>query len=356
MVSFEKQVEGLTQIDITTSSAPTQNELSQHFKNAVRCTINKIVAIKPQEAIKFSSTSELDDSDGLDISGKILGVVRGQSSTTILKAATEIPNQLRYDATDIDSLRYRSSYNPAFYQLNGKLYVLPVPDSDSKGYITQLSYDSIIDATIDNSIENFPDEYLHLIVLYASALTCQSAASNLQNDLPSRPVSPPIPDFDIDETELPILPVYTPPKLNFEYTNITNSISKEDFDAAEKWTNLLDKKIELYAKQHEQQDKHFQKEMEVFKSDLDLITKNADREMEKLTGEYRSNIYKYQYDIMDYSQALQERFTKYKWFMEQYVSFMNEYNENIMMMMGRKQSSKSEPPKSPKPPKQEREE
>ena len=57
MVSFEKQVEGLTQIDITTSSAPTQNELSQHFKNAVRCTINKIVAIKPQEAIKFSSTS-----------------------------------------------------------------------------------------------------------------------------------------------------------------------------------------------------------------------------------------------------------------------------------------------------------
>ena len=109
MATLEIQVEGLTQIDITDSSAPTQDELSQHIKDAVRCTINKIVAIKPKESMKFASTQELSSNGGISINGQILGVVRGQSSTSILKAATEIPHQLRYDVTDTDSLRYRSS-------------------------------------------------------------------------------------------------------------------------------------------------------------------------------------------------------------------------------------------------------
>ena len=86
----------------------------------------------------------------------------------------------------------------------------------------------------------------------------------------------------------------------------------------------------------------------MFKADLELSSKNSDREVERLVGEYRSEIYKYQYDITAYSQELQEAFTKYKWFMEHYVSFMTEYNEGITLMMGRKQSPKTQAPSAPK--------
>ena len=239
MATLETQVEGLTQIDITDSSAPTQDELSQHLKDAVRCTINKIVNIKPQDAMKFALTSEVSDSSGIDISGQILGVVRGQESTSILKAASEIPHQLRYDVTDTSSLRYRSSYSPAFYQLDGKVYVLPVPTSTSKGYITQLSYDTQIDCTSDETIFNFPNEYLNLIILYASALTCQSAASDIHNNLPTKPTPPHSPVFDVDEVSLPPLPNYNPPAVSFDFSKISEAVRIEDFDVAEKQLDLF---------------------------------------------------------------------------------------------------------------------
>ena len=347
MATLEIQVEGLTQIDITDSSAPTQDELSQHIKDAVRCTINKIVAIKPKESMKFASTQELSSNGGISINGQILGVVRGQSSTSILKAATEIPHQLRYDVTDTDSLRYRSSYNPAFYQLDGKIYVLPIPDSNSKGYITQLSYDTQIDCTSDESIFNFPDEYLNLIILYSAALTCQSAASDIQNNLPDRPDAPQPPNFDLDDVELPQLPAYTPPELSLNTQGISTRIARDDFDGADKELSKFEKEMDIYKENHNKQDKYYQKELEVFKSDLDILSKNKDRSLEKLSGEYRSEIYKYQYDIMDYSQELQEKFTKYKWFMGQYVTLMNEYNENILVMMGKKQAPKEQAPRGP---------
>ena len=56
-------------------------------------------------------------------------------------------------------------YNPCFYKLNGRLYVLPVPAVDSYGnpknqaVISQISYASTLyNSTIINA---FPDEYVN---------------------------------------------------------------------------------------------------------------------------------------------------------------------------------------------------
>ena len=67
MATFEEQVEGLTQIDITTSSAPTQSELNQHIADAIVCTVNRVVNARPEEAMKFSTTSETSSSGGVVI-------------------------------------------------------------------------------------------------------------------------------------------------------------------------------------------------------------------------------------------------------------------------------------------------
>ena len=350
MATFEEQVEGLTQIDITTSSAPTQSELNQHIADAIVCTVNRVVNARPEEAMKFSTTSEVSGDYGADISGQVFSVVRGQSSISILKPATEIPAQFRYDVTDIDSLMYRSSYHPVFYKLDGKIYILPVPNSSSKGYITQLAYDISIDCTLDDSVDNFPSEYINIIILYTSALSCQSAASDLQNNLPDKPSVPSSPNFEADGVDLPSLPVYNPPRLVLDFVSIKRAIEKEDFDVAEKNSDLLSKQIEEYSKKHEQQNTYYQKEMDVFKSDLENTTKNEDREVQLMIGEYRSQIYKYQYDITEYANELQESYTKYKWFMEQYVFFMNEYNSALQLMLGRKEAPASAPPQRPKVP------
>ena len=294
MATFEEQVEGLTQIDITTSSAPTQSELNQHIADAVVCTVNRVVNARPEEAMKFSTTSEISSSGGVGISGQVFSVVRGQSSTSILKPATEIPAQFRYDVTDVDSLMYRSSYNPVFYRLDGKIHVLPVPDSNSKGYITQLAYDTIINCTAHASINNFPNEYLNIIILYASALSCQSAASDLQNNLPDKPSIPASPTFEADDVDLPSLPIYNAPRLALDFQSVRAAITQEDFDVVEKRFEILSKQLDEYGKKHEQQNTYYQKELEIFKSDLDNSTKNVDRDVQIMIGEYRSQIYKYQ--------------------------------------------------------------
>ena len=55
MATFETHIEGLTQIDITSSSAPTQDELTQFLQEAIVDITNKIVQSKPDEAFKFAA-------------------------------------------------------------------------------------------------------------------------------------------------------------------------------------------------------------------------------------------------------------------------------------------------------------
>ena len=57
MATFKNQVQGLTQISIGASSAPTEDELSQFLQDGLKDVINKITAIRPIEAFKFTTES-----------------------------------------------------------------------------------------------------------------------------------------------------------------------------------------------------------------------------------------------------------------------------------------------------------
>ena len=74
--------------------------------------------------------------------------------------------QDRYEATDKDSLKYRSAYNPGYYELDGHLHTIPAADSDSNIYVTQIFYDKN-SLYSDSSISNFPSEYEYLVAIYA---------------------------------------------------------------------------------------------------------------------------------------------------------------------------------------------
>lgn len=180
MANFELQVEGLTGVAIGSSdSSPTQDELTQFLKDGVKDVVSKMIKAFPQEIPKFSKTT--DSSTQIAKVGEIVSVVREHDSSSILRPATEIPAQLRYEATDTDSLHYRSKYNPGFYEKDGNIHTVPAAGgSNNHIVVTQIYYDTGIARTDDEtSIENFPEEYGYLVALYAAIKVIQAQLADI---------------------------------------------------------------------------------------------------------------------------------------------------------------------------------
>ena len=347
MATFQSQVEGMTQITIGDSTKPSKVQLDNIIKDAITCTVNKITNLRPDEAVKFTSTSTISDSNGLNLNGKIIGVIRTHDHYD--RIATQIPSILRSEVTNPASFNYRSAYNPAFYVLDNKVYVSPEPSESHPAKVTQLAYDTAVDSSSDSAFDNFPSEYVHLIVYYASAITCLAKASAIQNNMPTKPTAPSVPSFSDTDVTMPDFPFYNPTEVDIlsDLNAIKEAINKEDFDMAEKLETIASKKLEVFKDNNEHADKEYQKDNEIFKSELENVTKNSDSKLQKEIAEYRSLLYKYQYEISQYSQELQEKFTTYKWYIDNYTLFMKEYTEGIMLMVGQpKKPTPSKPPKT----------
>ena len=167
-MTFEQQIEALAGLTISSSgTTPTQDEVTQFLKNGVIDVINKMIEVSPSEVVKFTTTSEDEENLGVTIIGQPISIVREHDSASILRPCTLIQANDRYEATDIDSLKYRSKYNPAYYVLDGKIYSIPASATSNNAMIvTQISYSEPLYS--DSSIDNFPNEYEYLVVQYAA--------------------------------------------------------------------------------------------------------------------------------------------------------------------------------------------
>ena len=209
-LTFETQVEALTGIAIDGSSSPTQTELSQFLANGVIDVVNKMIQARPAELSKFTATS--NGTGSIVKTGQILSVVREHDSTTILRKCTPISPGDRYDATDPDSLLYRSKTNPGYYELNGLIHTVPAAgDGNNDIVVTQVSYDSgvVFGDTVGSGIDNFPTEYEYLVALYA-------AIQSLHNNMA---------DTSISALSITTVPPDTPSAPSFSYTNATDDTS-----------------------------------------------------------------------------------------------------------------------------------
>ena len=84
--------------------------------------------------------------------------------------------------------------------------------------------------------------------------------------------------------------------------------------------------MEEYDKNFEAENAIYTKELEVFKSDLDRVTKNKDRNLQNKANEYKSELDKYVAEDAQYKSQLNEKLTKYKWFVEQHHILLSQYN------------------------------
>ena len=195
-MSLQTKIEGLTGITLGGSGTPSTAQALEYIKSGIKDIISRILISKPNEAVKFSTTEEKSH-DPIVVKGGLISVMRYHDSATVLRSCTEIPAQLRYDASDTESLNYKSKYNPAFFQLNGKVDVVPAAAENNEMLVTQLVYPAPDDITSDE-IASFPDEYEYLVILYAGMRTIHftMASIDMPTDLGvfasiSAPPSPP---------------------------------------------------------------------------------------------------------------------------------------------------------------------
>jgi len=179
LATFETQVEALTGLAIDGSSSPTQTELSALLVEGVVDVVNRMVEARPGELSKFTKTT--NGTGSVVKKGTILSVMREHDSTSVLRKCTKIETSDRYDASDSESLSYRTKTNPGFYELNGLVHTVPAAGSGNNDIVvTQVHYDTGLvygDTYNAAAIENFPIDYEHLVVKYASIQSLKNKMS-----------------------------------------------------------------------------------------------------------------------------------------------------------------------------------
>ena len=346
MATALQRITGLSQLTISSSgTAPTEAQVTEFLLDGIKDFTNKIVNLRPDEAYKFAGESSASDDSGIAVLGKVLSVVREHDSTSILRPCSPMSPELRYESTDVNSLHYRSKYNPGWYTLNKKIHVRPAAaGSDNDMKVSQIVYGSADHGSNMGGWTNFPIDYEDIVIYYAAAESCLAAASDIQNNMPTKPTAPVMPSFEKIDSEiaLPELPYYNPPPLAANLSTARAFIAKEDFETSKQLLEIISKEYDEYEKLEKQEKQRYDRESKIFDSKLANLKDNKEREFSIIAGDYRSQIYKYQYDITQYQSELQEKLSKYKWFIEQYVSLLNEYNKGIAMSIAPQQKPKGQ--------------
>jgi len=193
-MTFEEQVEGITSLTITSTSSPTQDELSQFLKDGAMEVKNRHLINKPNDVHLFSKESGESAINGLNINGsQIINVVREAGVDNDWRNCRFISPSLQSRVTDPNSFNFASAFNPAYTILgDNDIHVFPEPNASSNTYkVYHVNTDpSIVDYSFD-SIDHFPASKTYLVVIYAAIQSICNYMTNLNTLLPSNSGGPP---------------------------------------------------------------------------------------------------------------------------------------------------------------------
>jgi hypothetical protein len=314
MATFETIVEGMTSLDIDGGSSPTQTELTDFLVDGVRDVACRIIAIKPEEAGLFARTGTvIRDGNGIEVqSGIVIHALRanGIDSTKITKA-DRIDSGDRFTAQDTDSLHFRSKHNPAYYIEDKKVYILPIPSSNSEkddAYVNYVDYDTTIAyGTNSGAINYFPDKYEGLVALYAS---CRALINAMGSTIGS-------------------ISAYTAPTISDSGTDLTTMTDSS-------WTGL----------DYDFDDENIDYRT-WFQAAGDMIQRQEDIELGKAQLEkIKTYITAYQNSVQNSGAAFDKNLAKYQadyqWMADRHTRLYGEYMDFFGTMIGQKQAKQAQ--------------
>ena len=334
MRTFEEQIEAYAQDNISTTSNPSKDEVTQFLKDGVKDVIRKMAVsgLPPAMLTQFSKTETITDANGVTSeSNVIFAVTRGDGSYQ--NPAREIPPGLKGRAVDNNSLFYASKYNPVYYREGGKVYIKPDPTTASVdgGEVVHIVFDNNVN--VDSvEIENFPESAVYLVVYYATAMVFISKAGDVHANLPTAPSSLTELDLIYEAPDLPTVPEFVEPQLSLDFTSVEEALENDDPEMADKYINLLDKQLEAFDKEMEISKQEYMAEQNEFEKEINRRMTNADKELGKTVGEIGNKIKSYTADIQKYATEINEQMAKYKWYLQQYAYFMGLYSTGIAGM------------------------
>ncbi len=404
MATFEEQVEGITGLTIGSSSAPSSNVFTDILREGVRDVINKMIVLRPEELSKFTTTTTDSSNSGITKIGRVLSVVRHHDSTSILRPCVRMNTSDRYEATDTESLKYRSKYNPGYYELNGKIYTIPASaGSNNDSVVTQVGYDTGLiggDTYGGGNIENFPVDYEHLVVLYAAIQSLQVAMSNsvvsLSISSPATPVLSTITFTSIDSSLDASAPVFITASVSAASTytgsapSYTNQVVAPNFSQVNTYidtsedTELASAKLQEINAQLQEMNLKMQDSLNTFnkenvayqsaiqesiqemqasnqvnlakaQTDLQLALANKDRDLQRqlqngindmqaIVADNEVKVNKYQAEVADYQaevgKEIQESTTKTQQYQGLYVQLLQQYNAAFPVAQPQEQGAK----------------
>ena len=372
--SFQNRVENY--LDFTfgsnNSTTPDTDTLTEYINDGVVCTVNAIIGVNPDEAMKFATSTEDTSDAGVTLTGQLLSVIREHDSTTILRPCEMIDTNDRYNASDVDSLHYRSKYNPAFYILNRKFHTIPASASgNNSSIVSQVGYSATESNPSDGDpldynsegIKDFPNEYEHLVVLYVTALSAMARGNYFLkklydevNDVNSLTIGfdwedveiptfdPPdigtyfempsltfpntledldmasLPDFiepdfgnfgdvDIPEFTFPsTLPDFQSPTLEYDLGNVRAKLNIEDIEMADKEFEVLSKNMEKFGKEMNVAKETYSNDSEIFVKQFEEEVKEYETKMDKAKSEFEK---KFQEKLTEFQLEFEQRKIEY---------------------------------------------
>ena len=343
MANFEEQIENITNIDITTDSQ--RNMVNQWLKDGVVEVINRVTAISPADTVKFSTTATSTNNSDLSVKGKIISVMSSQDDKYVLRKAALIDPSLRYDATDVDSIHYRSKYNPGYYILDGKVNVVPTPALNNLISLTQVSYDQSINYSA-SSITNFPLEYEYLVPMYASIKMVFRQLSVLEADLgtmslPDTPMKPIITTNAIDISSITVPTFNSPVMSPLSWGDTDNWIStEEDSEMLGARVTEIKAKMDEYSRLLETEKINFEEANVKFQADLSETMENVKFEDMKESRDiqvFQSQVAQYKDEVIQEVQRYQyevigKTTKKYEWLSARHAALLNDYNSAFSVM------------------------
>jgi len=192
MATFEVQIEGLTSLDITSTSQPTQDEITQFLKDGIIDVQNRHLSVKSSDVYLFSKESPEAAVNGLNVSGsKIISVVREAGTDEDWRACRFISPSMQSRVIDSSSFNYASKYNPAYTILgDNNISVFPAPGATTDAYkVYHVNDDPVIVDYNSSTIGSFPANKVYLVVIYAGIQALSHKMTALSADLPVKSTS-----------------------------------------------------------------------------------------------------------------------------------------------------------------------
>jgi len=380
MQTFEAQVEGLTSLTITSSSSPTQTELSDFLSDGAAEIINAM----PQRLKYLCATVDTFTSTAFGSEGKPLKSGQVLSVTRADEPCRQIPT------------------DPVWYIYNGNINALPTSGACKFLEINRPAVAYTHDS-MDDSLASFPLEYEYLVPLYASIKSLQNAMGNKTSSLPtdvtlpSAPVTPAITTVsytDATNADASVEAIVVPAKIDVsgnapsfvspvspaaDFAKVTTYVeTDEDVELASSKLQQIQSQIsDFTAKMQESTNKfnkdnvryqmEFQEEVTKVNQDLQaelerfrtkasiaqfnkqqdqaLNLTNAAKQMEDVIADnngklqkYSSELQKYQAEvsseIQNYNAKIQKHVTDYQWLTSQYQQLSADYQRGLQLLTG----------------------